>query len=55
MNYNYAQVEITRSLKDPNQIEVGTRVVTLGNQALLTKDFTVMTNKARKAGHTIKY
>ena len=55
MKYNYAQVDIRRSLKDPNQIEIGTRVVTLGNHVLLNKDFTVMTNKARKAGHRIKY
>jgi hypothetical protein len=55
MKYNYAQVDITRSLKDPNQIEIGTRFVTLGNHALLKKDFTVMTNQVRKAGHRIKY
>lgn len=55
MKYNYAQVDITRSQKDPSQIEIGTRVVTLGNHVLLTKDFTVMTNQARKAGNRIKY
>ncbi len=55
MKFNYAQVDIKRSEKDPSQIEIGTRVVTLGNQALLSKDFTVMTNQARKAGHRIKH
>ena len=55
MKYNYAQVNIKQSEKDPTQIEIGTRVVTLGNHALLTKDFTVMTNQARKAGNRIKY
>jgi hypothetical protein len=50
MKYNYAQLDITLSKNDPNQILIETRVVTLGNHEILSKKFSVLRNSARKIG-----